>query len=409
MAQFTYTATNGQKKVVSGVCEAANRSSAIDMLSKEGLVPITLKEHAGGKSKFGFLDFLGKDRVKSDDLVMFTRQLSAMVSAGVPILRALSSQHDHTSSNALKSVLTGTIKDVESGSQLADALAKYPNTFNDVYVNMVRAGESAGILDEILKRLALQQEKNSSMRKKIKSAMMYPMVLMGITVLAFFGLMIFVIPQIGKIVKDLGGPDAELPLLTTVMLSISDFLVSNGILVLIAVVIGVVLLLRWLKTPAGKTIFHNFILKVPMLNVIIQKIAVARFARTFSSLMGAGVAVLEALHVTGRAIGNVVYEKSLAVAAEQVKNGQTLSSVLENNPLFPPIVSQMLAVGEETGQTDMVLIKVADFYEEEVDVAIDGVSSIIEPVMILIMGTMVGLIAASVMMPIAGLAQSIKS
>lgn len=409
MSQFTYTATNGQKKVVNGICEAPSRASAIDILNKEGLIPITLKENTANNKSFGLLDFLGSNRVKNDDLVMFTRQLSAMVSAGVPILRALSSQHDHTDSKALKSVLTGTIKDVEGGAQLADALAKYPNTFNDVYVNMVRAGEAAGILDEILKRLALQQEKNASMRKKIKSAMMYPMVLMGITVLAFFGLMIFVIPQIGKIVKDLGGPDAELPLLTNIMLGISDFLVHNGILVLIVVIIGVVFFLRWLKTPGGKTIFHNFILKVPMLNVIIQKIAVARFARTFSSLMGAGVAVLEALHVTGRAIGNVVYEKALAVAAEQVKNGQTLSSVLENNPLFPPIVSQMLAVGEETGQTDMVLVKVADFYEEEVDVSIDGVSSIIEPVMILIMGTMVALIAASVMMPIAGLAQTIKS
>lgn len=409
MSQFTYTATNGQKKVVNGICEAPNRASAIDILNKEGLVPITLRENTASSKSFGVLDFLGSNRVKNDDLVMFTRQLSAMVSAGVPILRALSSQHDHTDSKALKSVLTGTIKDVEGGAQLADALAKYPNTFNDVYVNMVRAGEAAGILDEILKRLALQQEKNASMRKKIKSAMMYPMVLMGITVLAFFGLMIFVIPQIGKIVKDLGGPDAQLPLLTNIMLGISDFLVHNGILVLIAVVVGVIFLLRWLKTSGGKMVFHNFILKVPMLNVIIRKIAVARFARTFSSLMGAGVAVLEALHVTGRAIGNVVYEKALAVAAEQVKNGQTLSSVLENNPLFPPIVSQMLAVGEETGQTDMVLVKVADFYEEEVDVSIDGVSSIIEPVMILIMGTMVALIAASVMMPIAGLAQTIKS
>lgn len=409
MATYSYTATNAQNKVVNGTCEAPSRSAAIDVLSKEGLIPITLKESQAGKQSFGFLNFMGANKVKSDDLVMFTRQLSAMVSAGVPILRALSSQHDHTSSVALKSVLSKIIKDVEGGLQLADALAKYPNTFNDVYVNMVRAGEAAGILDDILKRLALQQEKNASMRKKIKSAMMYPMVLMGITVIAFFGLMIFVIPQIGKIIKDLGGPEAQMPAITSFMLGLSDFLVHYGILVVIVVFLGVGVLLRWLKTPGGKVVFHSLILKLPMINTIIQKIAVARFARTFSSLMGAGVAVLEALHVTGRAIGNVVYEKALTVAAEEVKNGKTLSSVLENNVLFPPIVAQMLAVGEETGQTDMVLVKVADFYEEEVDVAIDGVSSIIEPVMILIMGSMVGLIAASVMTPIAGLAQNIKS
>jgi len=409
MSSFLYTATNSQKKVVSGVLEAQNRAEAISSLTKQGLAPILLQEAAEKKSSFGFLDFLGKNRVKNDDLVMFTRQLSAMVSAGVPILRALSSQHDHTNSASLKTVLSGIIKEVEGGAQLADALEKYPNTFNDVYVNMVRAGEAAGILDEILKRLALQQEKNSSMRKKIKSAMMYPMVLMGITVVAFFALMLFVIPQIGGIVKDLGGPDAKLPTLTVIMLGLSQFLVKYGVFVLIGAVLAIVLLLRWLKTPGGKNVFHAFVLKVPALKVIIQKVAVARFARTFSSLMGAGVAVLEALHVTGRAIGNVVYERALATAAEEVKNGKTLSSVLDNNPLFPPIVAQMLAVGEETGQTDVVLVKVADFYEEEVDVAIDGVSSIIEPVMILLMGSMVGVIAASVMMPIAGLAQSIKS
>jgi type IV pilus assembly protein PilC len=409
MPQFRYTATNAQHALISGIYDAQDRGAALDILTKQGLTPITLQQTSDKQFSLTFLDFLGGNKVKNDDLVMFTRQLSAMVSAGVPILRALSSQHDHTSSKQLRTVLVGVIKDVEGGAQLADALAKYPNTFNDVYVNMVRAGEAAGILDDILKRLALQQEKNASMRKKIKSAMMYPMVLMGITVLAFFGLMIFVIPQIGNIVKDLGGSDAKLPALTILMLSLSDFLVQYGIFVAIALIAGIVFLLRWLKTPQGKAAFHPFILRIPLLKTIIQKIAVARFARTFSSLMGAGVAVLEALHVTGRAIGNVTYENAMTFAAEEVKNGKTLSSVLEKDPLFPPIVAQMLAVGEETGQTDMVLVKVADFYEEEVDVAIDGVSSIIEPVMILIMGSMVAVIAASVMMPIAGLAQNIKS
>ena len=246
------------------------------------------------------------------------------------------------------------------------------------------------------------------MRKKIKSAMAYPIVLMVITVLAFFGLMIFVIPQIGKILKDLGGPEAKLPALTQAMLDISDFLIRNGLFLIPVAIGGVVLLMRYLKTPRGRSLFHHFVLKVPAINPIIRKVAVARFARTFSALMGAGVAVLEALNVTARAVGNVVYEQALVEAAEQVKNGKTLSSVIEKNDLFPPIVAQMLAVGEETGQTDTVLVKVADFYEEEVDVAIDGISSIIEPVMILIMGSMVGLIAASVMGPIAGLAQNIK-
>lgn len=410
MPTFSYTASDSQNKVVKGTVEAQDRLSALSAIGKQGLSPISIRNQSDtNKPSFSLSGFMGGNKVKNDDLVMFTRQLSAMVSAGVPILRALNSQRDHTQSKVLKDILEGIIKDVESGTQLADAFAKYPNTFSDVYTNMVRAGEAAGILDEILKRLATQQEKNASMRKKIKGAMTYPMVLMGITVLAFFGLMIFVIPQIGKIVKDLGGEDAELPAITQIMLSISDFLISYGIFILPVFIAGIIFLVRWLKTPPGKAVLHRIILKIPVLNTIITKVAVARFARTFSALIGAGVAVLEALAVTGRAIGNVVYEQALAEAAEEVKNGKNLSAIVEASPLFPSIVSQMLAVGEETGQTDTVLIKVADFYEEEVDTAIDSVSSIIEPVMIVIMGSMVGLIAASVMVPIASMSQSIKS
>lgn len=407
MPTFTYTASNAQHQSIKGTVDADDRSAAIAVIRKQGNVPITVKE-GKAKGSSGALNFFGANKVKNDDLVMFTRQLSAMVSAGVPLLRALSSQRDHTDSVALKKILVGVMVDIEGGSPLADALSKYPNTFSDVYVNMVRAGEAAGILDDILKRLAMQQEKSAAMRKKIKSAMAYPMVLVVITVLAFFGLMIFVIPQIGKIVKDLGGPDAQLPPLTQAMLAISDFLIHKGIFLIPVVVAGIVLLGRWLKTPAGKKVFHTLILKIPMIRPIIQKVAVARFARTFSALMGAGVAVLESLSVTARAVGNVVYENALNEAAEEVKSGKSLSSVIEKNDLFPAIVAQMLSVGEETGQTDVVLVKVADFYEEEVDVAIDGISSIIEPVMILVMGSMVGLIAASVMGPIAGLAQSVK-
>ncbi len=407
MTQFLYIATTAEGKSTSGSFDASDRASAMTILTKQGLRPLSIKETGGKKSSFSFLDFIGANKVKSDDIVMFTRQLSAMVSAGVPLLRALTSLHEHTPNKALQKVTASIVKDVESGASLTDSLAKYPNTFNDVYVNMVRAGEAAGILDEILKRLALQQEKNASMRKKIKGAMTYPMVLLFITVCAFFGLMIFVIPQIGKIVKDLGGPDATLPPLTQFMLGLSDFLIHFWF-VLIPIAVGAVLFVtRFIKTPRGKSIFHHVVLKIPAINGIVQKVAVAHFARTFSALMGAGVAVLEALRVTSRAVGNVVYEKALVDAADQVKNGKSLSAIIEKNPMFPPIVAQMLAVGEETGQTDTVLIKVADFYEEEVDVAIDSISSIIEPVMILVMGSMVGLIAASVMGPIAGLSQQI--
>jgi len=409
MPKFAYIATDSHDKSTTGTIEAADKAGAIANLAKEGLRPISVKENKKTAGKFSLDNILGSSKVKSDDLVMFTRQLSAMVGAGVPLLRALSSLETHSESAALKKVLGTLIIDVQGGAPLAASLGKYPSTFSDVYVNMVGAGEAAGILDEILKRLAMQQEKNATIRKKVKSAMTYPMVLIVITIIAFFGLMLFVIPQIGKILTDLGGPDAKLPTLTLIMLGISGFMTSYWYIVIPGAIGGVYLLLRYIKTPKGKALFHHIILKIPGIKTIVMKVAVARFARTFSALMGAGVAVLEALDVTSRAVGNVVYEKALTDAADAVKNGATLSSVIEKNPLFPAIVAQMLSVGEETGQTDTVLVKVADFYEEEVDVAIDGLSAIIEPVMIVLMGSMVGLIAASVMGPIAGLAQSIKT
>jgi type IV pilus assembly protein PilC len=408
MPNFLYIATNSENKPVNGSIDALDRAAVISALTKQGLHPVSVREEGGKKSSVNLGSFLQSNKVKSDDIVMFTRQLSAMVSAGVPLLRALNSLQQHTESAALRKILGSIIEDVQAGTPLADALAKQPNTFSDVYVNMVRAGEAAGILDEILKRLAMQQEKNATIRKKVKSAMTYPMVLIGITIIAFFGLMIFVIPQIGKIVTSLGGPDAQLPGLTLAMLAISGFMTNYWFILFPVLIGGVMLLLRYIKTPKGKAQFHHFVLKIPGLKTIVMKVAIARFARTFSALMGAGVAVLEALDVTSRAMGNIVYEEALKAAAKEVKNGSTLSSIIEKNPLFPSIVSQMLAVGEETGQTDTVLVKVADFYEEEVDAAIDGVSAIIEPVMIVIMGGMVGLIAASVMMPIAGLANQIK-
>lgn len=407
MTKFSYVATDSHNNIVNGSVDMADRAAVIGALRKQGLRPLSVRD--GIKKSVLSTSLFGAGKVKSDALVMFTRQLSAMVGAGVPLLRALGSLEAHSESPALKRILGVIIKDVEGGAPLADALSKHKETFSDVYVNMVRAGEAAGILDDILKRLAMQQEKSASMRKKIKSAMTYPMVLMFITVGAFFGLMIFVIPQIGSIIKDMGGEDAELPLLTTIMLEISSAIINYWFIVFPIIGALIYALLRYIKTPKGKRLFHQFVLKFPGVGGIVRKVAIARFTRTFSALMGAGVAVLEALAVTSRAVGNTVFEEAIMQASEEVKNGKPLSEVIEENPLFPAIVAQMLSVGEETGQTDTVLVKVADFYEEEVDVAIDGISSIIEPVMIVFMGSMVGVIAASVMMPIAGLSQSIKA
>ena len=410
MPLFAYIALDSQQKSVKGKAEHASRTAVIEALTKQNLRPISIKEVKArqGISEFNLQSFLQPNRVKTNNLVIFTRQLSTMIGAGVPLLRSLTSLEKHAEDPALKKILGGVIRDVEAGALLGNALSKYPETFSEIYVNMVRAGESAGILDDILNRLAHQQEKSASIRKKIRSAMTYPMVLIVITILAFFGLMLFVVPQIGKILTDLSGPGVELPGITLFMLAISDIMTSFWYIIIPGIIAAVFLLLRYIKTPRGKRQYDGLVLYIPGVKTLMRKVILARFSRVFSALMEAGVAVLEALDITSRAVGNTLYGESLKKAALEVKNGRSLSSVISKDPLFPAIVAQMLAVGEETGQTDKVLIKVADFYEEEVDVAVEGLSSIIEPVMIAVLGAMVGLIAASVMVPISQLSQNIR-
>lgn len=411
--KFTYKAITKDGKNISGTFEAANKEALVAALAKQGAHPILIRSASDGGTKGGFNLF--QPKVKLRDLVIFTRQLSTLVSAGVPLPRSLATLGDQAENKYFKTVIAGISKDVESGITLGEAFGKYPNVFSDVYVNMVRAGEAGGILDEILKRLASQTEKDATIRKKIKGAMTYPTVILTITILAFFGLMMFVIPKIGKILTDLGGPDAKLPIYTRVLLGISNFSlkssfiphVPNAVFMFGAAAVGIFLLRRYIKTPKGKYQFHALMLRVPVLKTIIIKVAVSRFARTFSALTSAGVTVLDALQVTGSAIGNKVIEEELKAAAEEVKNGKPLSDPISKSKIFPPIVAQMLAVGEETGQIDKILVKIADFYDEEVDTVIDSLSSIIEPVMIIVLGSIVGVIAASVMGPIASLSQNI--
>ena len=420
--QFIYKALTSDGKTVSHTAEAASKQDLLAMLHKQNIHPVLI-EVDKGKRKAGGSLFGPKKKVKLSDLVIFTRQLSTMISAGVPLAKSLSALQGDSDNPYMREVLAGISKEVEGGAPLGDAFAKYPTVFSEVYVNMVRAGEEGGILDDILKRLATQVEQDASIRKKIKSAMMYPTVILGITVIAFFGMMLFIIPKLGKILTSLGGPNAKLPVYTQALLNISDFCVKptilgplhipiisklpNMIIILIAAGIASVYLSRYVKTDAGKYKLHSLLLRIPVIRTVILKVAIARFSRTFASLMGSGVSVLDALEVTGAALGNKVIEAELKAAAIEVKNGKQLSEPISQSPHFPPIVAQMLAVGEETGQIDTVLVKIADFYEEEVTVLIDGLASIIEPVMIVFLGAGVGLIAASVMGPIANLSKNI--
>lgn len=401
--EFEYTASNKTEKTVHGTIEAPDRETALRNLHHQGMRPLVLKTSSKKQTKkrrFG-------NHVKLKELVIFTRQLSTMVSAGVPLNQSLATLQTQADGTYFKKVITTVSKDVQAGNPLGESFAKFPDVFSEVYVNMVKAGESGGILDQILKRLASQIEQEASIRRKIKSAMTYPMVILSITVVAFFGIMIFIVPKIGKIMKDLGGEHAQLPVYTRAMLNISDFMRANLIPIIAIIAISTYFVGRYIRTPKGKYNLHALLLRTPVARTVITKVAVARFARTFASLMSAGVGVLEALEVTGGAIGNKVIEAELREAAKQVKNGKQLSEPLSESKHFPPIVSQMLAVGEETGKIDEILVKVADFYEEEVEAVIDGLSSIIEPIMIVILGAIVGLIAASVMGPIANLSRNI--
>lgn len=405
MGQFSYTALKKDGIHTEGSLEAEDKKNAIEQLKKQGLKPLTVKSKGGA----GFFSMSLGSKVKTKDLVIFTRQLSTLVNAGVPLARSISTLQQQSESPTLKKQLAEVVRRVEGGSSLGDALSAFPKTFSTIYVNMVRAGEEGGILDDVLKRLALQQEKDAAIRAKIKSAMTYPAVISIITGVAFIFLMTSVVPKIGDIVKNIGGEGATLPIYTQVLLQISDVMKTPLFLGLMFVFlpVGFIAFRRFIKTKQGRYIWHSILLKTPIIKTLISKVAIARFARTFSSLMGAGVSILQAISTTAGAIGNAVIEKELIDSAKAVQAGGQLSEQLEHSKVFPPLVSQMLAVGEETGQTDEILVKVAEFYEEEVDAFVGALASIIEPLMIVVLGSIVGVIAASVFGPISQLSSQI--
>lgn len=407
MASFSYTARNSGGQVVKGTVSATDKAGATKVIIAQGLKPLLIKadEPSTKIGKFGSIK-LGQ-KVKSKDLVIFTRQLATMINAGVPMVRSLATLQAQTENKFFKEQIAEVAKKVESGVGLGEALAEHPRTFTSIYINMVKAGEEGGILDEVLLRLALQVEKEAEIRQKVKSAMTYPVVISVLTVSAFFLLMTTILPKLGEIIKGMG---VDLPPLTRAMLAISDVMTSKAFLVLapLSVIFIIFMFRRWVRTERGRYTFHRILLKTPVVKVLITKVAIARFARIFSSLMAAGVTVLTSIETTSGAIGNKVIERELDEASKQVRNGAQLSAALADSSVFPPIVSQMLAVGEETGQIDKILVKVADFYENEVDAFVSALSSIIEPLMILVLGAMVGLIAASVFGPLSSLTQSIK-
>lgn len=399
MGQFSYSAHNKSGGIEKGTVFAADRAGATASLTEKGLTPILVKEVAASKQGGGLLSrFTGK--VSLQDKVIFSRQFSTMINAGVPITQSLNILRQQSASKRLQKVVAEVSKQVEGGSTLAAALGEHPDVFSPIYVNMVKAGETGGILDQVLDRLATQQEKDAEIISKVKSAMIYPGVVTTATIGAFFFLMTVIVPKLGDIFANVGG---TLPVYTEVMLKVSKFMTKEWYVLIGGAVLAGVIFVRWHKTPGGKHTVDRLLLKLPIFGPILVKMSVARFARTFGSLMASGISVLEAINATRLAMSNSVYQDELAAVAQKVKNGRTMSEQLRESKNFPAIVGQMLAVGEETGQMDVILLKLAEFYEKEVDTTVAGLTSVIEPILIVVLGTMVGFVVISVFGPLSNI------
>jgi type IV pilus assembly protein PilC len=408
MGQFSYSAKDKSGVISKGMLFAPDRAGASAALQSKGLTPILVKETeqkaigAKGGGPLSKLAFFNK--VKLEDKVIFSRQFATMINAGVPISQSLNILQKQSESKKLQEAVGEISKQVTGGATLANAMASHPDVFNAIYVNMVRAGEMGGILDQVMDRLATQQEKDAEIISKVRSAMIYPAVITTATISAFFFLMTVIVPKLSSIFEDAG---AKLPIYTRIMLAISHFLVKDWWVLAGGIVAGVIVFVRWYRTQKGKRIMDKLLLKAPILGPILVKVNVARFARTFGSLMASGISVLDALNATKSALGSTVYKDELTIVAQQVKNGRPMSEQIRTSKNFPAIVGQMLAVGEETGKVDEILLKLAEFYEKEVDTVISGITSIIEPILIMVLGGMVGFIVISVFGPISSIGNSV--
>ena len=399
MIIYEYTARNastGQK--VRAEVEADNIQSAAKLIQNQGLSPLDI--HPKAASSKGLKKFF--NRIKTNDKVLFSRQLSTLINAGLPLVQSLRNVAEQTENKSLKVIITQVISDVEGGISLAAALGKHPNAFNKVFISMVAAGEASGTLDKALERLANQQEKDAEILGKVRGAMIYPAVVL-LVMFAVIGFMIVkVLPQVEILYQDL--PGASLPLITKLLLSLSKAVTKFWYIAVIVLAIVGVILNRWIRTESGRSFIDGLKMKIWPIGPLFMKLYMARFARTGATLASSGVPLLQMLDITGDAISNVHIEDSLRKAAEKVKGGKALSEALENDPNFLQLVPNMIQIGEQSGALEQMLEKIADYYEKEVDEQIRNVSSIIEPVLMVILGIFAFIIVAAVLLPIYGLA-----
>jgi len=377
-----------------GEIEAENQEAAITLLRQQRIAVATIKAKPRELTLFG-------GKVSEKDLVVFTRQFSTMIDAGLPLVSCLDILGKQTENKGFAKVIQEVTKDVEGGSTFAEALRKHSKIFDELYVNLVQAGEIGGILDVTLARLAMYIEKARALKGKVKSAMVYPSAIMGVSITVIIFLMIFVIPVFAQMFTDFGG---TLPGPTRAVMWLSDF-IRAYILYFIPVLIGAVFAFKqYYKTERGKRVVQRVLLKFPIFGTLIQKSSVARFSRTLSTLLSSGVPILDSLDITARTAGNKIVEDSVVASISSVKEGQTLATPLQKAPVFPPMVVQMVEIGEVTGALDTMLGKIADFYEEEVDRAVEALMSMLEPMMMVFLGTTLGFIILAMYLPIFKLA-----
>jgi type IV pilus assembly protein PilC len=403
MSTFAYKALDPAGTTIQGEIEGDSKVAVASQLRSRGLIVVDINEQGGGDNDL----FRRWKKVKPDELTIATRQFSTMVSSGMSLLRVLYVLEEQSENPKLKEAFASVRKDVEAGLSLSDSLARHPDIFNELYVAMIAAGETGGILEETLKRVADQLEKDASLRRQIKSAMVYPMVIGGFALLVVIALVTFLVPVFVGVFKDFGG---DLPAITKVTVTISD-VVTKKPYVIIAIVWGTIFVFRrWKKSTRGKEQWDRFKLRIPWkIGDIVQKVALARFARTYSALIAAGVPMLEAIEITGRTSGNKVVEHAMEAVHESVRNGGTIAAPMRTEPdAFPGMVVQMVAVGEETGALDEMLAKIADFYEDEVAAAVKALTSILEPLMIIVVGGIVGFIVIAMYMPLFKVYDQIK-
>ncbi len=394
MTVFTYKGVSTGGKEVSGEVEAESLEQAEQIIRARRIIEARVKKKAAQIS----IPFLGgAKKVPAGDITRFARQFATMIDAGLPLVQCLTILSTQMENESFKDILRRVTGDVESGSTLSEAMGKHPNAFNSLFVNMVAAGEVGGILDDVLLRVSTHMEKADALKRKIKGAMMYPIVVMTVAIGATATLLIVVIPGFVTMFEQSGVP---LPLPTKIVVFLSAFL-QKWILVIVAVCVGLWFLYkRYYATDQGEKTVDNLKLHMPLLGELVRKASVARFSRTLGTLLRSGVSILEALDITARTAGNRILQDALLSARSSIGGGETITAPLAQADVFPPMVIQMVNVGEQTGELDKMLEKVADYYEEEVDVAVDGLTSIIEPIIIVYLGVVIGGMVLAMYMPL---------